>query len=326
MILTIDNQPYRKASLTPISSTMAQQNILIVGATGKQGGAVIKALLKSPSPPHILALTRNPDSAHAKSLAAAHKDIITLIQGDITNPQPIFASQPKGSITGLFLLTNPGTKVPEEDQAIPLIDAAVAHGVKHIVFTSVDRGGDEKSWSNPTDIKHFAAKHHIEVYLRDKAAKEEGGNKFTWTILRPVAFFDNWLPGTMSAMFTAMWAASLRPATKLQLVSVHDIGVFAAMAFQDPGKWAGRAVGLAGDELTLEEAQSLFKRGTGKPLPQAWTIFGKMVLWGMGEVGRMFRWFDEEGYGVDIEARRREAGGMQNFEAWLREESGWLKQ
>jgi uncharacterized protein YbjT (DUF2867 family) len=304
---------------------MALQNILVVGATGKQGGAVIKALLNHPkneTTPHILALTRNAQSERATALAKAHKGIVELIQGDNANPGPIFDSQPKGSITGVFIVTTPDGKVSEEKQAIPLIDAAVEHGVKHIVFSSVDRGGDDKSWDNPTNIKHFRTKHNIELHLRDKAEKE--GGKFTWTILRPVAFLDNWNPGMLGTMFAAMWAAGLSPDTKLQLVGVKDIGVFAAMALNDPAKWSGRAVGLAGDELTLAEAKEKFTKVTGKKLPQAWTVFGRMVLWGVGDVGDMFVFFEKEGYGVDIEARRREAP-VQDFETWLKEESKWTR-
>ncbi|KAK4152308.1 hypothetical protein C8A00DRAFT_16373 [Chaetomidium leptoderma] len=307
---------------------MAPQNILVVGATGKQGGAVVKALLDLPEGPsrfHILALTRDVQSDRAKALASAHQGAVELIQGDNTNPEPIFASQPKGSIAGLFVVTAAGGKTSEEQQAIPLIDAAAAHGVKHIVFTSVDRGGDEKSWTNPTTIKHFAAKHNVELHLRDKAEKEGGAGKFTWTILRPVAFLDNMAPGgMMCSMFTAMWAASLAPETKLQLVGVKDIGAFAALAFSEPAQWSGRAVGLAGDELTLAEAREKFARVTGKKLPQTWTILGKAVLWAVKEVGDMFAFFEQEGYGADIEARRKEAP-MQDFEAWLRE-SKWVKE
>lgn len=242
---------------------MATRNILVVGATGKQGGAVLRALKRmdrSDAPIHILALTRNAESAGAKALAENHKGFVDVVQGDIAKPEPIFASQPKGSIDAVFLVTNPG-KVPEDQQAIPFIDAAVEHGVKHIVFSSVERGGDEKSWTNPTDIKHFREKHNIEIHIRDKANKEPG--KFTWTILRPVAFFDNWNGGFFGAAFTALLSVSLKPDTKLQLISIYDIGRFGATALAFPGTWAGRAIGLAGDALTLDEAKKTFKHVVG---------------------------------------------------------------
>jgi len=224
---------------------MATRTILVLGATGKQGGATIKSLLDLPTtagPIHILALTRNLSSPAAQALASAHPDVVELVQGDSTNPEPIFSARPQGSIHAAFVVTLPG-KVSEETQAIPLIEAAVAHGVKHIVFSSVDRGGDEKSWTNPTAINHFREKHNVELHLRELARAEPG--KFTWTILRPVAFFDNWVPGMIGKMFSAMIAASMKPTTKLQLVSTRDIGMFAAAALTDPERWAGRAVGLA---------------------------------------------------------------------------------
>ncbi|KAK4033655.1 hypothetical protein C8A01DRAFT_49807 [Parachaetomium inaequale] len=305
---------------------MAPQNIVVVGATGQQGGAVINALVDLPESAarfHILALTRNAQSERAKRLAASHERIVTILQGTTSNPGPIFASQPKGSIAGLFIVTTLDSKTTEEQQAIPLIDAAVAHGVKHIVFSSVDRGGDDKSWTNPTTIKHFRAKHNVEIYLRNKAEKEAG--RFTWTILRPVGFMDNMQPGMMCSVFTAMWHAALSPTTKLQLVGVRDIGVFAAKAFSEPTRWSGRAVGLAGDALTLAEARETFERVVGKKLPQTFTVVGRAVLWGVKEMGDMFAFFEKEGYGADIEASRREAP-MQDFETWLREDSKWLKE
>lgn len=301
---------------------MASPNILVVGATGKQGRAVIDALTKTmtpDSPIKILALTRNPQSDSANALKQAHPDTIELVQGDTTHPDPIFEKWDKGHISGVFLVTAPG-KINEEAQGIPFIDAAVAHGVKHIVFSSVDRGGDDKSWSNPTDVKHFWEKHNIELHLRDKAAKE---NNFTWTILRPVAFMDNWVPGMFGAMFTAMWANSLKPETKLQLVSVRDIGVFAAKALREPGEWAGRTVSLAGDELTLGEAKEKFKKVTGQELPHGWSFMAKGMLWLMGDMGAMFKWFEREGYGADIAALRKEEPSLQDLETWLRDSSKW---
>ncbi|KAK1765372.1 NmrA-like family domain-containing protein 1 [Phialemonium atrogriseum] len=296
-------------------------SVLVVGATGKQGGAVVTALLNLPEPrPKILALTRNAESAGAKALAEAHPGAIELVQGDSTDPAPIFETRPKGSISGIFVVTSPG-KVDEEKQAIPLIDAAVSHGVKHVVFSSVDRGGDARSWDNPTDVKHFYQKHNIEVHVRDKAAREPGS--FTWTVLRPVAFLDNMNPGMFCSMFTAMWASALSPATKLQLVSVRDIGVFAARALASPEEWAGRAVGLAGDALTLAEAKERFAKVTGKELPQSWTFLGKAVLWTVGDLGAMFAFFEKEGYGVDIAALRKEESSLQDFETWLKQSSKW---
>jgi uncharacterized protein YbjT (DUF2867 family) len=307
---------------------MAAPNILIVGATGKQGRAVVSALLddrSSDSPLKLLCLTRDPSSASAQALVSKAPDVIELVQGDLTQPEAIFAKYPKSHISGVFLYTIPG-KVSEESQGSPFIDAAVSHGVKHIVFSSVDRGGDEKSWTNPTDVKHFYEKHAVELHLRDQALKhgEGGGSGFTWTILRPVAFMDNLNPGFFCSAMTSMWASAVSPSTKLQLVSVRDIGLFASKALRQPERWAGKAVSLAGDELTLHEAKEHFRSATGgKELPQAWGIVGKGMLWAVKEVGDMFRFFEEQGYGADIAALSAEEPSLQDFETWLKESSQW---
>lgn len=303
---------------------MASPNILVVGATGKQGRSVISALIDdqpADSPLKILALTRDPSSAGAKALAAAHPNVVELVQGDLTQPEAIFASWPKGHVSGVFLYTVPG-KTDEDKQGIPFIDAAVAYGVKHIVFSSVDRGGDERSWKNPTDVKHFYQKHKVELHLRDRGL--EGG--FTWTILRPVAFMDNMNPGFFCSVFTAMWDSALSPTTKLQLISVRDIGVFASKALREPERWASKAVSLAGDEMTLAEAKEHFKSVTGKELPQGWGFVAKGMLWAIGEVGAMFKFFEEEGYGADIAALSGEEPTLQDFETWLKESSKWKEE
>lgn len=77
--------------------------ILVTGATGKQGGAVVQNLVKKNAPFKILALTRNTQSASAQKVLKLSKNI-TLIQGDLDNPSEIFkkAQQIAGSIWGVF--------------------------------------------------------------------------------------------------------------------------------------------------------------------------------------------------------------------------------
>lgn len=87
----------------------------------------------------------------------------------------------------------PKDVVKEEQQGKALVDEALKAGVKRFVYTSVDRGGDERSWQNETDVPHFRSKHRIEWHLREEAEKK--GGEMTWAVLRPVAFMDNIQPG-----------------------------------------------------------------------------------------------------------------------------------
>lgn len=134
---------------------MSTLTILVVGATGKQGHATIAALLHS-SPQdisriHILALTRSTISAKAQALKSEFPNI-ELVEGDVARPQPIFDL--RRQIGSIFLVTVPPN---DEQQAIPMIDAAIENGISHVVFSSVDRGGESHSWTNPTTVPHFAA-------------------------------------------------------------------------------------------------------------------------------------------------------------------------
>jgi uncharacterized protein YbjT (DUF2867 family) len=100
---------------------MAGKKLLITGATGKQGGYVVEALLSSSF--QILALTRNTTSSAAQSLASNPN--VTIVQGDSTSPGPIFEAYK--DIYGVFCMTAMG-KVAEEAQAKPLIDASIKNG------------------------------------------------------------------------------------------------------------------------------------------------------------------------------------------------------
>jgi uncharacterized protein YbjT (DUF2867 family) len=176
-------------------------SVLITGATGKQGGAVIDALLSAATISDILicALTRNTESGGAKKLAAKAPDRIKLVKGDLNDCKAIFKAAPT-QIQGVFCVSmpalGPGAKSDTEMvQGKALIDAALEHGVEHFVYTSVDRHGAD-SETLETDIPHFISKAHIENHLREKA-----GKRMTWTILRPSAFMDNIVQGFAGKIF-----------------------------------------------------------------------------------------------------------------------------
>jgi uncharacterized protein YbjT (DUF2867 family) len=294
---------------------MSTRKLLITGATGKQGGAVIRALLSRSSPFHILALTRDASSAKAKSLAL--KSNVTVVEGDSTSPESIFSKH--GPIHGIFIVTTPGDKGSEELQATRMIVEAGKSGVKHLVFSSVDRGGAGKSENNPTNIPHFASKHRIEGVLKQKSSE----SKMKWTILRPVAFMDNLTADFSGKAFASIWGClEDKP---LQLISVHDIGVFVARSFEDLEAYKWRAISLAGDELRLVQGKKVFKESLGYEMPETFGIVGTAIRYMVKEVGTLFAWFKYEGYGADISALRKEEPTLQNFGTWLKESSQFKK-
>jgi uncharacterized protein YbjT (DUF2867 family) len=315
---------------------MSVRKILVTGATGKQGSAVIHALLANPPPyPHeIFALTRSPNSPSAKALAAKSPSI-TLLAGDLNDCPSIFASAGgPHSIYGVFSVQIPAMgqrNVPsdiEEQQGTSLIDAALAAGVQHFVYTSVDRGG-ANSLNHPVpEIGHFASKHKIELHLLDRVTNPAANTHgMTYTILRPVAFYDNLTPDFVGKAFAAMWHNI--GSTPLQLVSTRDIGIFAALAFShlhsEPQTWRNKAISLAGDELTQPQASEIFEKvfGPGRKMPITFGFVGTLIQYAMKELGAMFRWFEAGGYRADLEECRRINPSMQDFATWLRVESGF---
>ena len=299
---------------------MATRKILVSGATGKQGGAVISALLANPPsfPYEIIALTRNTSSSSAKSLAS--KPNLSLLSGDMNDCPALFEKAGgKGSIWGVFAVQLPsfgqkGAKDVEEKQGYALIDAAIANDVSHFVYSSVDRGG-VSSDNDATNVPHFISKHKIEEHLKEKAAE----SSMSWTILRPVAFFENLTPDMMGRGFGAMWMNM--GDTKLQLVATKDIGIFAALAFSDPDKFKDQAISLAGDELTQAEGNEIFWKVYGRPMPVSYGFMGNFIQYMITELKVMFQWFVDVGYKSDISECKRLNPKMLDCETWLKEES-----
>lgn len=298
--------------------------ILVTGATGKQGGAVIDALLALKNVKFtILAVTRDPSSPSAKRLIAKSNSI-KLVKGNLNDAPAIFAEAKKvhdQSIWGVFSVqVSMGTGVTvvgEIEQGKALIDQSVRDGVSHFVYSSVERGGDEVSWDEPTSVPHFQSKYHIERHLRDVTIRGRLGHRMRWTIVRPVGFMDNLKADFPSQVFVAAlhnWMGS-KPN---QWVATSDIGVFVAKAFEDWEHWDQKAIGIAGDELTFDELSATFQRVTGHPIPEAHSWLGSILTYVVTEVRLMIGWFVSDGYKADIAARREDHPDLLTVEDWLR--------
>lgn len=314
----------------------ATKVVLVTGATGKQGGSVLSQLANHPTASQftLLAVTRNADSPSAKSIVDRHPEVL-LVQGDLNDVPGLFASakaklKDSGKLEQIWgvysvqISMGPGVTTEfEVKQGSDLIDESIKEGVAHFVYSSVDRGGNEHSFNNPTPIPHFQTKQEIEQYLLNKAGKN--GENMGWTILRPVAFMDNLEPGMKSKVFLTALRDTLKGKSS-QWVSVEDIGMFGARAFREPKEWNARAEGLAGSELSMDEMSECFERAIGQPVPYAFSFMGSALMWAVAEVNVMIHWFADEGYGVDIARLKREEPKLCDFERWLKERSRWRDQ
>lgn len=317
------------------SMSLSVRSILVSGATGKQGGALIKSLLssqESDSPSfQILALTRNSSSPSAQRLASMPN--VTVIEGNLNDCAAIFAAIPSQHkpVWGVFSVQVPAAGPfanhnIEIRQGKSLVDAAIANDVKHFVYTSADRGGLEKSNVDPTNIPHIATKYHIEKYLKEKSAVTTKNNTklMSWTILRPVAFFENIGFAFFNRLFVAIWH-SMPSSKPLEFISSVDIGHIAALAFQNPNspEYKNQAISIAGAELNYQQANEIFKAklpGTGD-IPQTFGILGSLVRHHVKEVRTMIDWLEKVGAGASLEETRRLHPDVMDFGTWLEKES-----
>ena len=296
------------------------RKLVVTGATGKQGGGLIAALLERQNQPfEIYAVTRNATSGSAKSLASKG---IKIVQGDFDKPEEIF-KQVKDA-WGLFSVTMPlGGAKKEEVQGKAMTKAALDAGVQHIVFTATDRGVD--SDRNQTPIPHFVSKYNIEKDIVEKTKTSPQGT--TWTFLRPVAFMENLTNDFLGKAFISVWRLNGLD-NKVQYISTKDVGKVAADAFINASSpdYKNQSISLAGDAITPRQAATIFKEATGKEIPSTYPWLAYALRWMLWEqLGIMFKWFVDEGFGTDIEATRKRYPYLKDFRAWVETESAWAK-
>jgi uncharacterized protein YbjT (DUF2867 family) len=189
------------------------------------------------------------------------------------------------------------------------------------VYTSVQRGPD--SDNTPTPVPHFITKHNIEQHLFACAKN----SNMTWTVLRPVAFFDNLMPNLFGKVFTSSWLMRLgEKDKKMHLIATSDVGVFGAQAFlnADSAEFKNKSISLASDELTFDEMKAIFEKKTGQMLPMTYAFVAAIIQWLSKDFGYMMKWMRTDGFEVDLAEIKKKAD-VKDFETWLETESAWKK-
>ncbi|MFI5959398.1 NmrA family NAD(P)-binding protein [Cryptosporangium sp. NPDC051539] len=241
--------------------------VLVVGATGQQGGASARALLAAGVP--VRALVRDPASPAAQAVAGAGADLVV---GDLRDRESLRAAVE--SVTSVFSIQMPEVKNGAFDfdgevrLAANLIDAARAANVEQFVHTSVSGSGRLKTAPGYAEGRwapmepYYAAKQGIENRVR------EAGFPF-WTLVKPGFFMENFL---LSAAYLLPRGAEgglvtvLRPTTSLSLVAVDDIGATVAAAVAQPERFHRVELELASDYLPMTAIAEVLSRALGTPI------------------------------------------------------------
>jgi uncharacterized protein YbjT (DUF2867 family) len=273
--------------------------VVVTGATGNQGGAVVKSLLERGH--EVRAVTRNPESAKARALENAG---VTLVRTPLEDTAAL--TKALQGATSLFAMTTPYEGGPQADrrQGISAADAAKAAGA-HLVFASIG------SANRHTGIPHFDSKGEVEEHIAEIGVRA--------TILAPVYFMENLYFGK-EQLAKGVYATPLPPTRKLAQVAVADIGAVAVRTLEDPGRFAGKRFDLGGDELTGNDVVAILSRVTGRPFTY-FQVPLDVIRQRMGEDGaKMYEWFDRVGYSFDVAALRREFPDVtfHDFESWAK--------
>jgi uncharacterized protein YbjT (DUF2867 family) len=259
-----------------------KEGVLVTGITGKQGGAVADSLLRHGI--RVVGLTRDPKKA--ESLKARG---IVPVEGDLSDRKSL--DRALETVDGAYLVTTPFEHGMEAEvlQGTTMIDAARAAGIRHLVFSSV------VSADRKTGIPHFETKARIEAHLH--------GSGVPFTVIRPVFFMENFLaPWVLPGIREGKVVMGIRPDLRLQMVALGDIGTFVLSAFRAPDRFLGQTVEIAGDGLTIPDALAVLSRVTGHPIRYEQLPDDRLEGALGDDMAKMFRWFNETGYSVDVEA------------------------
>jgi len=263
------------------NKAMNNKTILIIGATGAQGGSVTNVLLKQDY--KLMAYTRNAKSDSAQALA---KQGVSLIEGDLTDISALTAAMAKADT--VFAVTTPfesGTD-GEVQHGYNIANAAKAANVEHLVFSSVSDA------NNSTGVPHFDSKYKVEQRIVE--------NGLNYTFIAPVFFMENHITAwSLPSLKEGKLSVAMPNNRKLQQVSVKDIGVFAATVIAMGEKAYGIRVNIAGDELTGDETASILSVASGRDITFQ-SVDPQYLRSNSEDLYLMFKWFDDVGYSANL--------------------------
>ena len=282
--------------------------VLVAGATGRQGGAVVRHML--PKGWKLRALTRNPKSYAARQLAEKG---VELVQGDLDDPASL--ERAARGVYGIYSIQDfwsVGAK-REVQQGKNLADVAKKAGVEHFVYSSA--GGAERN----SGITHFETKWAVEKHIRSLGLPT--------TVFRPAAFMETYhILEVEVGLLKGKLADPIRGDKPYQTIATDDIGGFVALAFDRPKEFIGLELEIAGSELTNREAAEVFSRVLNRPVKFQKLPMPIVRLFLGKEFYEMFHWFNSAGFQANIPELRRKYPEvhLHSLEEWLRED-GWDK-
>ncbi|MEP7325622.1 MAG: NmrA/HSCARG family protein, partial [Gemmatimonadota bacterium] len=235
---------------------MAEKKIIaVVGATGAQGGGLVRAILADKSGSFAArAITRDPNSEKAQALRAAGAEVVA---ADLDKPETL--NKAFAGAYGAFLVTNFWEHFsPEKEltQARNMAKAAKAAGLQHVIWSTLE---DTRKWV-PLDsdrmptlmgkykVPHFDAKGEADGIFRDLGVPT--------TFLLTAFYWENLIyfgMGPQRGPDGTLAITMPMDDEKLPSIGVEDIGKAALVIFKRGKEFINKTVGIAGEHMTGAE-------------------------------------------------------------------------
>jgi len=259
--------------------------VLVVGATGNQGGAVVDGLLGLDNDRFIVyGLTRDATSKKAQALADRG---VVVVEGDLNHRQSL--QDIMTDVDAVFAVTNYFTAGFDGEirQGGTIARIAAENDIDHFVYSSI--GGADRS----KKIEHFVSKHCVEQHIANL--------DLPVTVLRPVYFMHNF-ERRADDIQNGTLAMPLKKGASLQMLDVADYGTVVARVLTAPEKFVGETIEVASDEKTLEGMATTFTNVLGTDVDPVHVVpedaRGRLPE----HLATMYEWLNSDGYAADIDS------------------------
>jgi uncharacterized protein YbjT (DUF2867 family) len=307
---------------------IAKKVIAVIGATGAQGGGLVRAILDDKNGSFTArAITRNVNSDKAKALADAGAEVVAADLDDVKSLKKAFEG-----VHGAFCVTNFWEHLkPEKEvsQAHNMAQAAKDAGVKHVIWSTLEDTRESIPLSDdrmPTLMGKYKVPHFD--------GKGEANAIFTQlgvptTFLVTSFYWENFIYFGMGPKKGADGKLAITlpmGSRKLPGIASEDIGKTAYAIFEDGDEMIGKTVGIAGGHLTGEQMAKSLSKALGQPVaynaitPAAYRAFG---FPGAEDLGNMFQFnteFEQDCCDArNISETKSLNPELQTFDRWLGE-------
>jgi uncharacterized protein YbjT (DUF2867 family) len=306
---------------------MAKKTIAVVGATGAQGGGLVRAILADPAGGFSArALTRSTQSDKAKALAAQGAEVVA---ADVDDPASL--RRAFEGAHGAFCVTffwDHFSPDKEKAQAKSMADAAKAAGVAHAVWSTLDDTRERVPLSDdrmPTlqgryKVPHFDAKGESDRYFRDAGVPT--------TFLLTSFYWDNLIhfgmgpkPGPDGTLVFTLPMGD----KKLPGIAAEDIGRCAYGVFKRGPELVGKTVGISGDQLSGAQMAAELTKALGRKVAHYSPSYAEYRGYGFpgaDDLGNMFQ------YKAEFEAeycKARDVGFSRSLNPQLQSFAQWAQ-